>query len=233
LLLIEVSGYHHGNMTKKILAAGAMLFVFCGVVYKVDAAFYVRPEVQFSSLATSSHADSDIAVGGGLAWGGVFGRDQRFDVGVAITRTRYKGDFDFPNNSAPRAAGWTKVHSTSEVTPIQATFRYSFSTKNEKLRPYIGVAFGYSWVDIPNPAPSPGYSGGDTESSGSCWTGSLGGGVSYRLGRLTSVEFGYRYVFSDSMTPAGFWSPNFSYNFRYNAHVFTLALTQRFGRGGK
>lgn len=219
-------------MTKRILGLGAMVFAFCATTFTADAAFYLRPEVQFSSLATSSHADADMAVGGGLAWGGVFGRDQRFDVGVEITRTRYKGDFDFRNYNAP-GVQWTKVPATCEVTPVQATFRYSFTTKNEKIRPYLGMAFGWSWVDIHNSTSSPGYAGGSSGGSGSCWTGSLGGGVSYQLGRLTSIELGYRYVFSDSISAFDFWNPHFGCNFRYDAHVFTLALTQRFGRGGR
>jgi hypothetical protein len=209
-----------------------MVLVFCATNFTADAAFYLRPEVQFSSLATSSHADSDVAVGGGLAWGGVFGRDQRFDVGVEITRTRYKGDFDFPFFNTPGVVERRRVPTSCEVTPVQATFRYSFTTKNEKIRPYLCMAFGWSWVDISSPTPSPGYAGGSSGGSGSCWTGSLGGGASYQLGRLTSIEFGYRYVFSDSITTFHLWSPSYGCNFRYDAHVFTLALTQRFGRGG-
>jgi len=53
------------------------------------------------------------------------------------------------------------------------------------------------------------------------------------VGRLTSIEFGYRYVFSDSISAFDFWNPHFGCNLLYDAHVFTLALTQRFGRGGR
>lgn len=218
-------------MTKRIFGVGAMVLVFCTAAFQADAAFYLRPELQISSLATSSHADSDIAIGGGLAWGAVFGRDKRFDVGAEFSQVRYKADFDclvyFGSGAGDTVRKKVPVISTVETR--LATFRYSFGSKNEKVRPFLALALGHSTVSIPQPieAYRPNSAGGSLVSSGYCWTAALSGGVSYQLFRLTSVEMGYRYIFSDSVSLS-----SYTYKFRNNAHVITIAVAQRFGSGG-
>lgn len=208
-------------MTKRILGAGVVMFIFCTAAFQAAAAFYLRPAVQVSSL-TDSSVDADIGIGGGLALGAAMGRQQSFDVGAEITATRYKGDFNEPTAMVgPNPVGWTKVPATIRVDSCLATFRYSFTTKNERVRPFLGAAVGFSLVDISKPS---------IGAQGTCWTASLGGGVSYRLSRLTCIDFGYRYVFSDSVADVILEGSYHNNKFRPNAHVFTVALDQRFGR---
>jgi len=215
-------------MTKKILSTWALALFFCGGANQANAAFYLRPVVQVSALANNTHADADLGLGGGLAWGGVFGRNQRFDTGCEITSTRFKGDFSVPtawawDGPSQKEVAWKKIPATCQASSALATFRYSFTTKNEKIRPFFGMAAGFTHLRISSPVRGVDHGG--------CWTVGIGGGVSYQLGRLTSVDLGYRYVFSN--LSGGDFLQAYGYNFRYNANFLTLALTQRFGRGGR
>ena len=196
------------------------LFICIGAL-QASAAFYLRPEVQFGSLPGYN---ADIGVGGALAWGGAFGREQRFEVGIEFSRIRYEGgEFDYRDLEGIGLVT-KKISSTCTVTPIQATFRYIFVTDNTKVRPYLGFSLGHSVVDFDLPHKN--FFG----DSGDCWSGSLGGGVSYQLGRRTSVNFGYRYFFSDAYGELSSNSYSVITNFRPNAHVFSLAITHLLGR---
>lgn len=189
--------------------------------FRSEAAFYVRPALQFSSL-TDSHTDADIGIGGGIAVGAAMGRQQNFDVGAEYTSTRYKGTFESQTYNYP--SGWARqvapVRCTTDT--ILGTFRYVFGAKDKNFRPFLGLAGGFSSVHITAP------SANAQASTGTCWTAAVGGGVTYRVGRLTCIDFGYRYIFSDAIVPFGILYPNFSYKFRYNAHAITIALDQRF-----
>ena len=184
------------------------------------AGFYLRPVAQFSKLA-GEYSDTNIAVGGGLALGAAFGRDHRFEVGAEVTNTRYNSYYNEPTayQSWPvplslTPIAWTRVPATYNVTPILVTFRYSFATQNENVRPFLGVAAGLNLVKI---------SKSNLSDDGFSFTAGLGGGVSYRLGRMTMIEISYRYVTSDD---AGDWYG--MYHFKYNAHTVSIALDQRF-----
>lgn len=198
-----------------------MILVLCTAAFRADAAFYLRPEVQFGSMPGYN---SSIGVGGALAWGGAFGLEQRFEVGVEFSRIRYEGG-KFDHRDLDGGVLVTrKISSTCTVTPIQAAFRYIFVTDNKKVRPYLGISLGHSVVDFDLPHKN---IFGD---SGDCWSGSLGGGLSYQLGRRTSVNFGYRYFFSDAYGSRASNSYPVVTNFRPNAHVFSLAITHLLGR---
>jgi hypothetical protein len=207
-------------MIRNILGTFATALVFCLCALQANADFYLRPSVQISSLV-DSHAETDPGLGVGLALGSALGQQHNYEVGAECNLVRYEGDFD----KSTRLAGsnWTKVPSECAVANIMGTFRYSFGSKFDNLRPYLGMGAGFSWLDISNSSTEGGR-------QATCWTGSVGGGLSYRLGRLTCVEFGYRFVFSDTVSYG--IASNFSYNFRYNAHVLAITIDQRFGRGG-
>lgn len=215
-------------MINRISSACALVLFFSVCASQACAAFYLRPVVQVSALANNTHADADLGLGGGLAWGGVFGRNQRFDTGCEITSTRFKGDFSVPtawawDGPSQKEVAWKKIPATCQASSALATFRYSFTIKNEKLCPFLGLAAGFTQLRISSPVRS--------TDQGGCWTVGIGGGISYQLGRLTSVDVGYRYVFSN--LSGGNFMESYGYNFRYNANFLTLALTQRFGRGGR
>lgn len=203
-------------MFKRILSTGVMALLFCSCVGQANAAFYLRPEVQFGFLS-DGHSDTDMGVGGALSWGGAFGQDQRYEVGAEFSQISYKGDFDYRyyNGVGTANPARKKVSDKFSLTPIQAVFRYNFLTGNNKFRPYLGLSVGYSWVGFDR----------DTGSwkLDSCLIGSCGGGMSYVLGRRTSVNFGYRYYFSNMIAVGG-------YELRYNAHMFTIAVNQLLGR---
>ena len=216
-------------MTRNILSTCATALVFCVCALQAKADFYLRPSVQFSSLV-NSHADTDIGTGVGLALGSAIGAQQNYEVGAECNVTRYKGDFDqLTSLVGSSQLGWKKVPAKCKITNFMGDFRYSFGSKFDKIRPYLGVGAGFSMVDI-DPAISNSGTHGSTGTQATCWTGSVGGGLSYRLGRLTCLEFGYRFVFSDNVS-YGVMS-SFGYNFRYNAHVLAVTIDQRFGRGG-
>jgi len=205
------------NITQNILAV-VLLFAASGQVAR--AGFYFRPLVQFSQLA-GEYSDTSMAMGGGLALGAAFGRHHNFEVGAEVTRTRYNSYYNEPTayrtwpvplSLTPIA--WQRVPATYTVTPLLATFRYSFGTQNEKVRPFLGVAGGFNFVKI---------STATLSTHGLSFTAGLGGGVSYRLGLRTIVEISYRYVTSDD---AGDWYG--TYHFEYKAHTATIAIDQRF-----
>jgi opacity protein-like surface antigen len=204
-------------MIGRILSTCVLALLFCGCVVQVNAAFYLRPEVQFGILA-DGHSDTDMGVGGALSFGAAFGRKQRFELGGEFSRIKYKGEFDFFSYRGVGMSNpeWKKVSNTCTVTPIQSVFRYTFITESEKLRPYLCLSLGYSWVRFDG-------MGFVALNSVRCFTGGLGGGVSYRLGRRTAVNLGYRYFYSEPLGNKAY------YTVRNNAHVFSISVNQLFG----
>jgi opacity protein-like surface antigen len=205
------------NVTQRFLA---IVLALAASGNCARAGFYLRPLIQFGQLS-GEYADTSPAVGGGLALGAAFGGHHGFEVGAEVTTIRYGGFYNEPTayQSWPvplslTPIAWKRVPATYDVTPILATFRYSFVTQNEKLRPFLGVAAGLNLVKISTP---------NLSDDGFSFTAGLGGGVSYRLGRGTMVEISYRYVTSDD---AGDFAG--TYHFEYIAHTVAIALDQRF-----
>ena len=84
------------------------------------------------------------------------------------------------------------------------------------MRPYVGAVLGMTNVTLNEHG---------TETNGDAFTGGIGAGVSYRIGRTTCLNAGYQYLHS-GVTSRVFALTNIE--FHYNAHVFTLAIDQRF-----
>lgn len=208
-------------MFKRTLSTCGLVLFFCGCAGQANAAFYLRPELQIASMPGYG---SDVGVGGALAWGGSFGREQRFEVGAEFSKIRYSGgSFDYRDMDGTGHLVTKKISSTCTITPIQAAFRYIFVTENKMVRPYLGISLGHSLVDFD------GTNQNFVGHSGDCWIGSLSGGVSYQLDRRTSANLGYRYFFSDELGGGASNTYPKVAHFRYNAHVFSLAITHVFG----
>jgi Outer membrane protein beta-barrel domain len=196
--------------------AAALIFLVCGNF--VRAEFYLRPVAQYS-LLTDGEVDSSGSVGGGLSLGAAFGRAHRFEVGAELAAARFNGYYKEPTAWSDASffnhpTAWRKVPATYKISTALATFRYVFAAEEDSWRPYLGAVLGFSYVTI---------SKSNSENSGVSGTAGLGFGVTYRLGRKTCIEAGYRYVLSSATSDI-----YDTYDFRYNAHVLSLALDQRF-----
>jgi len=182
----------------------AALFLLAGIA-RARPGFYLRPLVQYSQV--SSELKSNFTAGGGLAAGIAWGAEQKFSTGLEISQTDFEGDYDTKWES-PFHARFTRA--SCKVTALLPSFRYTFGTKTQRLRPYVEGLLGYSVVTL---------DANNTDLSGLSLTGGLGVGVNYQLADSVFLETGYRYV--RSTTPTDLL---YGYDMHYNAQIFILAI---------
>jgi len=196
---------------------GVQILIGCSLTARAE--FFIRPLVHYS-LMTDHDTVSAGAFGAGIAVGGAFGKEGRFEAGAEISRSRFNGYYSETTYSGiyanPVGYSTQRYSATYTVTPVQATFRYTFATRRDALRPYVGVVAGFTHVDLDERG---------EETSGDAFTGGIGTGVSYRIGQTTCLNAGYQYLHS-GVTSRFLVATNIE--FHYDAHVFTLAIDQRF-----
>lgn len=194
------------------------MLVFCAAAFHAEAAFYLRPTGQVISF-TDDSIDTDVGYGGGVALGGAFGKEQRFEIGADLTTSTNGAELSRYEWVSPGHLVRHPIDGEIRTSTFLATFRYCFKARTDAFRPFLDLALGFSYLRFDEGAES-----GD----GTCWRAGLGGGVSCRLGRLTRVDLGYRYLLSDSVADFILVGSYGAGNFRPTAHIFTIALDQRF-----
>lgn len=207
----------------KLLRAGAIVLAFFAAAFQVEAAFYLRPTLQMVDF-TDNEIDTDVGYGGGVALGAAFGKKQQYEAGAEITVSR-SDTHSYTYRDYSGAVTTSPMHGKLEVDTCLATFRYSFNERDAAFRPYIDLLFGVSSVNPP-------VTDGMDVDGGLALRGGAGGGISWKLGRLTHLQFGYRYLFSGEVGgQISFGAnsrPTVVTDFRPTSHIVTLAVDQRF-----
>jgi opacity protein-like surface antigen len=187
-----------------LLVLLATVFLLAGTA-QARPSLYLKPLVHYSQL--SSELKSDYTAGGGFALGILWGAEQKFSTGLEISQTEFEGDYDTKWES-PYHARFERA--SCKVTALLPSFRYTFGTKTQRLRPYVEGLIGYSIVTL---------AANYTDLSGLSLTGGLGAGVNFQLADSVSLETGFRYV--RSTTPTDLL---YGYDIHYNARIFILAI---------
>jgi opacity protein-like surface antigen len=190
---------------RSALAIGAVVLA---VAPQARADGYIRPLLQYVS-ATNVSADAPdpkgSKLGGGIAVGCCLGANDEIDLGIEFSTCEIKApSYDTYSGIYPYGQSFQNTDSL-RLQPLLGIVRYQFGNKAARVRPYLGLAVGFTNLTARSIAKN------TTNSTVSEWSGSgtyftAGGlgGIQIRLSDQIDLDVGYRYcgISSSDLTGA-------------------------------
>ena len=160
---------------------------------------YVRPLVQYVS-ANNVSADAPnpkgSKLGGGIAAGCFLGANDEFALGLEFSSCEIKAP-SYSTYSGKYPYGlWDQNTDSLRIQPLLATARFQFGSKATTVRPYVGLAVGFTnltahWIERSTTSSTVNELSGS--GSGTYFTVGGLGGIQIRLAKQIDFDLGYRY----------------------------------------